>query len=792
MSPVAVVLDALSAATFGSIASFLVRLTVITAGGWLAVRSVRHASAAIRHRVALAALASALALPAASLLVPALKLPVLPAQAAVASTDPMAEARAWTSTAPATMGETTWRADAGSPTAATSVTPGRPGWLPFRVSAGLLIVASWIVSLFFLSRVLVALFVARRMVDRSEPVADDRIRAEFLVARSRLGLRRAVALRYSPTLSVPVVSDDLHPTLLLPRVAEGWSSERLRVVLTHELAHVARRDGLGLMLLHAATALFWFHPLVWALARRAQLSCEQACDDLVLATGSRASDYAEDLLAIAETTRGRSWLPAVAPAFARRSTLGPRLLALLQPNVTRSPASRVATLRIAAVALIAVVAVGSVRVVAAPAKALDAAKTLAQQDATRDVGPVATGLPDDGRAVQLDSPAVEPATDPNPDLARQAADETRASELIADKSWGDDSKDSAGEAWYDRARDRYESKHYAESARAYLKAASLDYRIETAFYNAACSFALAGKTQEALDALEHALDAGFDRPETIASDEDLDSIRSDPGFKRLGQRAMNTDYAKVKTYATITRYESLRSRRSSDDDAWRSVGIDLLRMGEHEKARAAFAAEYAIDSSGTALYNQACALSLAGQKVAALDMLERSIAQGYSGNPEEDGDLAALRGLQRFEALRGLARDLELSGYDGRDGLGSSRAALRRHERVAREHPELGRAWFNLGFARLLTGDAHGAIEPFRSALARGYRVATTSYNLACAHAQADQPDEAFRWLDRAQAAGMNVGDKAGGDDDLDPLRSDPRFARFARLASQKQAHKTR
>ena len=52
-------------------------------------------------------------------------------------------------------------------------------------------------------------------------------------------------------------------------------------------------------------------------------------------------------------------------------------------------------------------------------------------------------------------------------------------------------------------------------------------------------------------------------------------------------------------------------------------------------------------------------------------------------------------------------------------------------------------------------------------------------YNLACAYAQAHKADAAFSWLERAETAGLKIGHLALNDDDLDPLRRDPRFKKL-------------
>jgi tetratricopeptide (TPR) repeat protein len=101
-------------------------------------------------------------------------------------------------------------------------------------------------------------------------------------------------------------------------------------------------------------------------------------------------------------------------------------------------------------------------------------------------------------------------------------------------------------------------------------------------------------------------------------------------------------------------------------------------------------------------------------------------------------------------------------------------------ENLVREHPEIGRAWFNLGYTKLALREAEGTVDAFQRALTLGYRPATTAYNLACAHALLEQPDQALTWLSRAEAAGLKIADLALWDPDLSPLRSDPRFRAMA------------
>jgi hypothetical protein len=89
--------------------------------------------------------------------------------------------------------------------------------------------------------------------------------------------------------------------------------------------------------------LYWFHPGAWWVARRLREDCELACDDRVIQSGVRRSEYAELLVAAADTL-GRSALSpagAGAVALAERGGVRARLAAVLDvEHVTRPLANR--------------------------------------------------------------------------------------------------------------------------------------------------------------------------------------------------------------------------------------------------------------------------------------------------------------------------------------------------------------------------------------------------------------------------------------------------------------------
>jgi len=165
-------------------------------------------------------------------------------------------------------------------------------------------VLAWLVGVVLLLARLISGFVrAGRVASRAKPVTDSRWLAVFAEAAAALEIARPVSLRQSAETSVPVACGLWHPTVLLPREAGSWDHERRMVVLLHELAHVRRRDCLVQALAQATCALHWVNPLAHVAVRRIRTEQERACDDLVLAAGADAPDYADHLFEIARTFR---------------------------------------------------------------------------------------------------------------------------------------------------------------------------------------------------------------------------------------------------------------------------------------------------------------------------------------------------------------------------------------------------------------------------------------------------------------------------------------------------------
>jgi hypothetical protein len=153
-----------------------------------------------------------------------------------------------------------------------------------------------------------------------------------------MGFKNGTALLTSNELSSPISWGLMRPVILLNEEALEAHGEA-EAIIAHELAHVARLDWAKLMLARVATAIFWFNPLAWVLAREAHQLREEAADDAVLAANIDGADYAQLLVGVARHECKGLLLGAhgVAPA---KGSLRRRVGRVLDGTLTRAPATK--------------------------------------------------------------------------------------------------------------------------------------------------------------------------------------------------------------------------------------------------------------------------------------------------------------------------------------------------------------------------------------------------------------------------------------------------------------------
>jgi tetratricopeptide (TPR) repeat protein len=336
----------------------------------------------------------------------------------------------------------------------------------------------------------------------------------------------------------------------------------------------------------------------------------------------------------------------------------------------------------------------------------------------------------------------------------------------------------------------HRDQRYAEAIEAFEKAIEVGYREDAASYNIACGYALMGNNDEAFRWLDRAARAGFELYGYLVDDDDLKPLHNDPRWTELKTQARTERYA-AKGKAATARWEELVAWNPASGEPYFQLGKELANAARYDLAVKAYQGAIERDyRTGTALYNQACAQSLAGDRRAALDTLSKALAAGFD-QPDlfrTDDDLDPLRGDPEFTRLSHEAKDLSLPGSSTNVlGLhlerGKWRKAATHFEEYANKNPESGRAWYNLGYASLAAERPEVAAEAFQKALDLGYRKSATMYNLACAYAHLGQKDAAFDWLFKAIDAGYDQASHMRRDEDLDNLRGDPRYRQAIEIA---------
>ncbi|UCD24302.1 MAG: hypothetical protein JSW51_14985 [Gemmatimonadota bacterium] len=379
-------LMATGSATIGDVS---IKGAIILVCAALMAHGLRRSSAAIRHLVWSTAVVGLLALPVLSAIVPEWRLPVFPSVTipiTVADLEPVAQPTApvvdaaprptksqpvAATAAPRVPRKTTrpeppprvapvadrvdaipatvpvTANDAGFAIAAVARAMSPAAWLFLAWLTGVSAVLAW-----------VALgYLATWWLTRSaRDVTGGQLRDLLHQLADELSLGVSVTLLESDSHAMPRTWG-IRPKVLLPSAAQEWSEPRLRAVLLHELAHVKRRDYLTQLLGHIAGAIYWFNPLVWYAAHRMRVERERACDDRVLNTGSRPSDYAQHLLDIARSMAPDRLLSTASIAMARRSHMSDRLLDVLDATRRRTTVSPKMATMVWAIAAIVVLPV---------------------------------------------------------------------------------------------------------------------------------------------------------------------------------------------------------------------------------------------------------------------------------------------------------------------------------------------------------------------------------------------------------------------------------------------------
>jgi beta-lactamase regulating signal transducer with metallopeptidase domain len=228
----------------------------------------------------------------------------------------------------------------GGSSSSTTLATVRPEASPANSQLRFAIAVSWLAGLILCAaRLLVSAGSLWRRALRAD-VARGALAEDFGRLCREMQLVRGVRLLRGDERAMPMAWGVFFSRVLVPRDIENWPSEQRRSVLMHELGHVLRRDALWQWIVELARAVYWFHPLVWFAAWRAQIERERACDDLVLNRGVSPRKYANHLLDIVARGRRPPAGAMIGVAMASPSRLEGRLRSLFDDRRHRRPVSR--------------------------------------------------------------------------------------------------------------------------------------------------------------------------------------------------------------------------------------------------------------------------------------------------------------------------------------------------------------------------------------------------------------------------------------------------------------------
>lgn len=135
-----------------------------------------------------------------------------------------------------------------------------------------------------------------------------------------------------------------------------------------------------------------------------------------------------------------------------------------------------------------------------------------------------------------------------------------------------------------RATAEYQAKHYAAAAKLMQEAIDAGAKNPSVFYNAACYFALDGRTEEAFKYLDLATSRGFRDLETMKADKDLETLHGDARWRATLKQCEDAERNFMKTIQKPELRAELLKRMKEDQDVRLSLqsGQDMEKIHRME------------------------------------------------------------------------------------------------------------------------------------------------------------------------------------------------------------------
>lgn len=124
---------------------------------------------------------------------------------------------------------------------------------------------------------------------------------KLAVLAEKLGLSQPVKIMQSGIAQAPMAVGHFKPLILIPLgLLNGLSNAEVEAILSHELAHIKRKDYLVNILQSFIEIAFFFNPAVLWVSQLIKTEREHCCDDLAIACVSDRKNYVQALIVCQE------------------------------------------------------------------------------------------------------------------------------------------------------------------------------------------------------------------------------------------------------------------------------------------------------------------------------------------------------------------------------------------------------------------------------------------------------------------------------------------------------------
>ena len=187
-------------------------------------------------------------------------------------------------------------------------------------------------ALFMLTRFAVQWNTARYLKTNLVITPDQKWHRLFDEIKAKMGINKGIKILQSSLVETPMVIGWMSPVVLIPTsVFTSLTTDQIRMILTHELAHIRRYDHLVNIAQGAIEIMLFFHPMTWWLSKNIRIEREYCCDDAAITVTSKPRLFAEALIELeALRIKRQNQLPNTALALTGGSLMS-RIKRIVNP-----------------------------------------------------------------------------------------------------------------------------------------------------------------------------------------------------------------------------------------------------------------------------------------------------------------------------------------------------------------------------------------------------------------------------------------------------------------------------